>query len=91
MPRRYPVEVRRQVVEFARSGTNVGQVVATFGMSEATIYTWLRQQQIDRGRDLGHEHRYRARSRGCEASTRPDPAPRFSPMATQKSDLAGVL
>ena len=53
MPRRYPVEVRREVVEFARSGTNVGQVVATFGMSEATIYTWLRQQQIDRGEISG--------------------------------------
>ena len=53
MPRRYPVEVRRQVVEFARSGTNVAQSVATFGMSEATIYTWLRQQQIDRGEISG--------------------------------------
>jgi transposase-like protein len=49
MPARYPSEVRRQVVELARSGTKVAQLVATFGMSEATIYNWLRQEQIDRG------------------------------------------
>ena len=49
MPRRYPPEVRRQVIELARSGTRVGQLVATFGMSEATIYNWLKQDKIDRG------------------------------------------
>ena len=35
MPSRYPVEVRRQVVELARSGTRVAQLAETFGMSEA--------------------------------------------------------
>ena len=49
MPRRYPSEIRRQVVELARAGTRVKQLVATFGMSEATIYNWLKQEQIDRG------------------------------------------
>ena len=49
MPRRYPREVRRQVVERAGSGRKVWQLVATFGMSEATIYNWLRQERIDRG------------------------------------------
>ncbi len=49
MPRRYPPEVRRQVVDLARAGTRVKQLVATFGMSEATISNWLRQEQIDRG------------------------------------------
>ena len=53
MPARYPNEVRRQVVEVARSGTKVAQLVATFGMSEATIYNWLRQEQIDRARSQG--------------------------------------
>ena len=42
MPRRYPPEIRRQVVELARSGTKVAQLVATFGMSEATIYHCVR-------------------------------------------------
>jgi|SRR5207248_7860724 len=49
MPRRYPAEIRRQVVELARSGTKVSQLSTTFGMTEATIYNWLRQERIDRG------------------------------------------
>lgn len=53
MPRRYPPVVRRQVVELARFGTKVAQLVATFGMSEATIYNWLRQESIDRGEISG--------------------------------------
>ena len=53
MSRRYPSETRRQVVELARSGTNVGQLVATFGMTQAMIYNWLRQEQIDRGEISG--------------------------------------
>ncbi len=35
MPHRYPAEVRRQVIELARSGTKVAQLVAAFGMSDA--------------------------------------------------------
>ena len=53
MPRRYPQQTRRQVVELARSGTKVSQLSATFGMSEATVYNWLRQEQIDRGEIAG--------------------------------------
>lgn len=49
MPLRYPPEIRRQVVELARAGTRVAQLATTFGMSEATIYNWLKQEQIDRG------------------------------------------
>lgn len=53
MPRRYPAEIRRQVLELARSGTRVPQLAATFGMSEATIYNWLRQEKVDRGEVAG--------------------------------------
>ena len=49
MPRRYPAEVRHQVIELARSGTKVAQLASTFGMSDATIYNWLTQEKIDRG------------------------------------------
>jgi transposase len=49
MPRRYPAALRRQVIELARSGTKVAQLAATFGMSDATIYSWLKQEKIDRG------------------------------------------
>jgi transposase len=49
MPHRYPTEVRRQVIELARSGTKVAQLAETFGMSDAMIYSWLKQEKIDRG------------------------------------------
>lgn len=49
MPRRYPAETRRQVIELARAGTKVAQLAVTFGMTEATIYNWMRQDRIDRG------------------------------------------
>ena len=53
MPSGYPPEVRCQVIEFARSGTRVEQLAATFHMSEATIYNWLKQDRIDRGEEIG--------------------------------------
>ena len=53
MPRKYPSEVRRQVIELARSGTRVTQLAVTFGISEATIYNWLKQDKIDRGEISG--------------------------------------
>ena len=53
MPRRYPAEIRCQVIELARSGTRVPQLTSTFGMTEATIYNWLRQERIDRGELTG--------------------------------------
>jgi transposase len=49
MPRRYPSEIRRQLIELARAGTRVKQLVMTFGISEPTIYNWLKQERIDRG------------------------------------------
>lgn len=47
MPRKYPAEVRRQVIELARSGTKVAQLAETFGMSYATIYNWLKQEKVE--------------------------------------------
>jgi transposase-like protein len=49
MPRKYPAALRRQVIELARSGTKIAQLAETFGMSDATIYNWLKQERIDRG------------------------------------------
>lgn len=53
MPHKYSAEVRHQVIELARSGTKVAQLAATFGMSDATIYNWLKQEKIDRGEVAG--------------------------------------
>jgi len=53
MPRSYPSEVRRQVIELARVGTRVEQLSVTFGMTETTIYNWLKQDRVDRGEEAG--------------------------------------
>lgn len=53
MPKRYSPEVRRQVIELKRAGTKVKQLAKTFSMSDATIYTWLKQDRIDRGEAEG--------------------------------------
>jgi transposase len=53
MPRSYPPELRRQVVELARAGTRVAVLADTFGMSEVTVYNWLKQDRVDRGEELG--------------------------------------
>ena len=53
MPRSYPPEVRRQVIELARAGTRVKQLAKAFQMSDATIYGWLKQDRIDRGEAVG--------------------------------------
>jgi transposase len=52
MPSSYPPELRRQVVELARSGTRVA-VLDTFGMSAVSIYNWLKRDRIDRGEEIG--------------------------------------
>lgn len=49
MARQYSPEVGRQVIELARAGPKVKQLARTFQMSDATIYTWLKQDRIDRG------------------------------------------
>jgi transposase-like protein len=53
MPRSYPPEVRRQVIELARAGTRDQQLSVTFGVTETTIYNWLKQERIDRGEETG--------------------------------------
>jgi len=53
MPRSYQPEVRRQVIELARSGTRVAQLAVTFGMTETTVYNWVKQDRIDRGEEAG--------------------------------------
>ena len=49
MPSKYPVEIRRQVLELARAGTRVAQLSQTFGMTQATIYNGVKQDKIDHG------------------------------------------
>ncbi|MGY5207571.1 transposase [Nocardia gipuzkoensis] len=49
MPRRYPEEFRRKVLDLVAAGRPVAQVAADLGISDQTIYLW-RQQETDRHR-----------------------------------------
>ncbi|MDP9335151.1 MAG: transposase [Actinomycetota bacterium] len=49
----YPAEFRRRVLELIASGRKIADVAADLGISEQTIYSWRRQDRIDRGLDAG--------------------------------------
>ena len=53
MPKRYPEEFRRKVLDLVAAGRPVAQIAADLGISEQAIYGWRRQEQIDRGLDPG--------------------------------------
>jgi transposase len=43
VPKRYPVEFRRKVLDLVAAGRPVAQVAADLAISEQTIYIWRRQ------------------------------------------------
>jgi transposase-like protein len=47
--RSYPAEFRRRVVDLVDAGRKVVDVARDLGVSNQTIYTWRRQERIDRG------------------------------------------
>lgn len=49
MPKRYPPEFRRRVLELVRAGRPVTEVAADLGVSTQAIYNWRRQAEIDAG------------------------------------------
>ena len=49
MPRRYPVEFRRKVLDLIEAGRPVVEVAAQLGVSDQTIYNWRNQDRTDRG------------------------------------------
>ena len=49
MPRRYPIEFRRKVLELVASGRPVAEVAAQLGVTAQSIYNWRNQDQVDRG------------------------------------------
>ncbi|ALG06213.1 hypothetical protein AOZ06_04070 [Kibdelosporangium phytohabitans] len=50
MPKRYPPEFRRKVLDLIASGRRVAQVEADRDISDQTIYSWRRQALIDTGK-----------------------------------------
>lgn len=53
MPRRYPAEFRRKVLDLVAAGRPVAQVAHDLDISAQVIYTWRRQQLIDGGQMPG--------------------------------------
>lgn len=53
MPRRYPVEFRRKVLDLIAAGKPVAEIAAQLGITGQTVYNWRRQDRIDRGLQPG--------------------------------------
>ncbi len=51
--RGYPPEFRRKVLNLVASGRKVSEVAFDLEISDQTIYSWLRQDRIDRGLEPG--------------------------------------
>lgn len=49
MPRSYPPEFRRKVLDLVASRRKVAEVAKLLGISDQTIYVWRRQHLIDTG------------------------------------------
>src|SRR6184192_3109157 len=49
MPRGYPPEFRRKVLDLLRAGRSVAELVRDLQISDQTIYNWRRQELIDTG------------------------------------------
>ena len=53
MPRRYPAEFRRKVLDLIEAGRPVAEIADQLGVTAQTIYNWRNQDQIDRGQRAG--------------------------------------
>ncbi|WP_197701119.1 transposase [Micromonospora coriariae] len=53
MPRRYPPEFRRKVLNLLKAGRSVAELVRDLEVSDQTIYNWRRQDLIDTGQVPG--------------------------------------
>lgn len=51
--RGYPPEFRRRVLDLIESGRKIVDVARDLDVSAQTIYTWRRQDRIDRGLEPG--------------------------------------
>jgi len=53
MPRSYPPEFRRKVLDLLAAGRSVTEVAEDLGISGACVYNWRKQDRIDRGEAPG--------------------------------------
>jgi transposase-like protein len=53
VPRRYPVEFRRKVLDLVEAGRPVAEIADQLGVTAQTVYNWRNQDLIDRGLRAG--------------------------------------
>jgi transposase-like protein len=53
VPKRYPEEFRRKVLDLVAAGRPVAQIAADLDISDQTIYGWRKQELIDAGQRPG--------------------------------------
>jgi len=53
VPRRYPVEFRRKVLDLVDAGRPVAEIADQLGVTAQTVYNWRNQDLIDRGVRVG--------------------------------------
>ena len=51
--RGYPPEFRRKVLDLVEAGRPITEIAQALGISTQSIYTWRRQDRIDRGLEPG--------------------------------------
>jgi transposase-like protein len=53
LPRRYPPEFRRRVLDLVDAGRPIARIAHDLDLSDQTIYNWRRQHLIDTGQVSG--------------------------------------
>jgi len=53
VPRRYPVEFRRKVLDLIEAGKPVAEIAGQLGITAQTVYNWRNQDQTDYGKRAG--------------------------------------
>ena len=51
--RGYPPEFRRKVLDLVEAGRPIAEIAQALGISDQSIYSWRRQDRIDRGLEPG--------------------------------------
>jgi transposase len=51
--RGYPAEFRRKVLDLVEAGRPITEVAKVLGISDQSVYSWRRQDRIDRGLEPG--------------------------------------
>jgi transposase-like protein len=95
VPRRYPVEFRRKVLDLIEAGKPVAEIAEQLGITGQTVYNWRNQDRIDRGVRAGMSTResaelMAARKRIRELETELEITRRANELLKAQSDPKGA-